>query len=389
MNNNYQRTLTESLVLHNIFLAAARKMVEKPDRELRKIMREYTRDHLKLVTDTCLQEVCINVTKELFTLINQLWASDPTRFDEGLVKQKALFTLIKKEMTKTGENFPFNNKELYKRIRESIVHNSETNPNFVFDLTSFELNLGKVKGSDYIVKLNGRELIELIEILTSNVLRSTPHGKMNITPIRQIEYRSDIRDNMRLCNDDNTLRDLDNNQISRAYNYFYYVKENRKQFESDADLDVAIRFPDCANENFNEKVDTLKILMAIGSNSTWDQIVEKFPKLKTKLGSLNFYFSLISNLLFTLASSQSNDELYNTLNGCIAGLTKENVRHFRNALCHGRYFHDFDKTFYFYDGNKEFTYQFKLTITDINKILDKVANGAFTVATMDKQPNTK
>ncbi len=384
MSNNYQRTLTESLVLHNIFLAASRKMAEKPDRELRKIMRNYARDHIRLVTDTCIQEVCINITKDLFTLINQLWASDPTRFDEGLIKQKALFNLIKTEITKNGEKFPFNNKELYKRIRESIVHNSETNPNFVFDLTSFELNLGQVNGSDYIVKLNGRELIELIEILTSNVLRHTQHGKMYITPITQIEYRSDIRDNMKLYNDDNTLRDLDYNQIERAYNYFYYVKENRKQFESDADLDVAIRFPDCANENFNEKVDTIKILMAIGSNTTWDQIVDKFPKLKNKLGSINFYFSLISNLLFNLASSQSNEELFNTLNGCIRGLTKENVRHFRNSLCHGRYFHDFDKTFYFYDGKKEFTYQFKLTISDINKILDKVANGAFTVATMHK-----
>ncbi|MBR2969817.1 MAG: hypothetical protein IKC49_02050 [Clostridia bacterium] len=360
-------------------------MAKKPDRELRKIMRDYARNHIKLVTDTCIQEVCINITKELFTLINQLWASDPTRFNEGLIKQKALFNLIKKEMTKEGQNFPFNNKELYKRIRESIVHNSEINPNFVFDLTSFQLNLGKVNGSDYIVKLNGRELIELIEILSSNVLRHTQHGKMHITPIRQIEYRSDIRDNMKLYNDDNTLVDLDYNQIERAYNYFYYVKENRKQFESDADLDVAIRFPDCANENFNEKVDTLKILMTIGSNTTWDQIVDKFPKLKTKLDSINFYFSLISNLLFTLASSQSNEELFNTLNGCIRGLTKENVRHFRNALCHGRYFHDFDKTYYFYDGKKEFTYQFKLTINDINKILDKVANGSFVVATMKQE----
>lgn len=385
MSNNYQRTLTESLVLHNIFLAASRNMAKKPDRELRKIMRDYARNHIKLVTDTCIQEVCINITKELFTLINQLWASDPTRFNEGLIKQKALFNLIKKEMTKEGQNFPFNNKELYKRIRESIVHNSEINPNFVFDLTSFQLNLGKVNGSDYIVKLNGRELIELIEILSSNVLRHTQHGKMHITPIRQIEYRSDIRDNMKLYNDDNTLVDLDYNQIERAYNYFYYVKENRKQFESDADLDVAIRFPDCANENFNEKVDTLKILMTIGSNTTWDQIVDKFPKLKTKLDSINFYFSLISNLLFTLASSQSNEELFNTLNGCIRGLTKENVRHFRNALCHGRYFHDFDKTYYFYDGKKEFTYQFKLTINDINKILDKVANGSFVVATMKQE----
>ena len=60
-------------------------------------------------------------------------------------------------------------------------------------------------------------------------------------------------------------------------------------------------------------------------------------------------------------------------------ITTNDVRHTRNSLCHGRYFHDFNKTFYFYDGKKNLDYKFKLTIDDINKLLDKIAKGSFEV----------
>jgi len=63
------------------------------------------------------------------------------------------------------------------------------------------------------------------------------------------------------------------------------------------------------------------------------------------------------------------------LHSCIPSLTTEDVRHIRNSLCHGRYFHDYYKNFYFYDGKKSLKYEVKLTIDNINKILDRVTKG--------------
>ena len=52
-------------------------------------------------------------------------------------------------------------------------------------------------------------------------------------------------------------------------------------------------------------------------------------------------------------------------------LNDEEIRHLRNSLCHGRYFHDFNQTFYFYDGRKNLSLGAKLTIKE-REVYDEI-----------------
>ena len=76
------------------------------------------------------------------------------------------------------------------------------------------------------------------------------------------------------------------------------------------------------------------------------------------------------------------DEIKEMLSGTGIKLNDEEIRHLRNSLCHGRYFHDFNQTFYFYDGRKNLSLGAKLTIKDINKLLDKIALGPHAVVVL-------
>ena len=145
-----KRNLQESIVLQNSLISILHKMIKTADKPLFKFVRERTRENVSTASELICKEVSINLLKELFTLINQIWANRPNRFDESLSNEKAMFSVIKSKISTDGKTLPFNNKELYKRIRESIVHNNKINPNFVYNLSNFELNLGMKTSVKYL-----------------------------------------------------------------------------------------------------------------------------------------------------------------------------------------------------------------------------------------------
>ena len=307
------------------------------------------------------------------------------RFDEGLSNEKNILRILKSEISADSKPIPLNNRELYKRIREAIVHNNKINPSFVYNLTNFELNLGKVNGSDYIINLTSKQIFDLIFVLKSNSSGNKVYGSIHIANTDTITTRAEIKDNIKILDENGCPTiDLDNPQVERIYNYFRYMKKNTDIIGNELEIKKAMRFPHDQEALFAEKLNALKIIYSMDSGTTWQNLTKQFPELLDSVEFANFYFSIISNLLFTIASNQTNTELETMLNGCIPNITSEDVRHIRNSLCHGRYFHDFNKTFYFYDGKKTLDFKYKLTIENVNALLDKIAKGSYNVVMMDK-----
>ena len=373
-----KRDLQESIVLHNVFISILSKMRREDDKEFFKFVRNFTRTNYTAVANAIIDEVKVNLIKEIFVLINQMWAENTNRFDESLIKQKTLYQAIKNKIS-NNEKFPFNNRQLYKKIRECIAHNSENIQNFVFNLEDFELNLGKVDGKDYIIHLNFLELIDLLHILHSNFKSVNDPTRIIIDCENELKTREQIAEKIKIVNIENqTVKDLDKNQVERFYNYFKYVEPNQNLEGNEKELQLVFAFQNNAERLLLEKMRALSMLSKMNSSSSLKDIEEE-----RNFDKINVYYAIVSNLFFTIAASRNNEELEQLFSGCVSGFEKDKIRHFRNALCHGRYFHDFFKTFYFYDGKKELNFELSLTIQDINKILDKIAKGGFSVVALN------
>lgn len=373
-----KRSLEESLVLHNLFIAIYPKMSKNSDKEFYKFVRDYTKENVKETSNAIIREVGANLIKEICVLINQMWVNNSNQFNESLIKEKNVFNAIKSEIS-NGEKFPFNNRELYKRIRESIAHNSSGIENCVYNLKGFELNLGKVNGNDYIVTLNINQLVRLFYVLFSNMQSVENKTSIIVLDENNLQTKQEIKQNIKI-EDGKTgnLLDLDDNQIERFYNYFTFIKPREKNKASVNEFD-SYCLPNNVDMVLLEKITALSTIGKMHSNTTWEDIQ---PETLTDI--INNYFAIISNLFFALAASRTNSELEQMLDGCLPDLDAEKIRHLRNALCHGRYYHDFNKTFYFYDGKKELNFELKLTINEINKIIDKLASGEFKVVALKK-----
>ena len=371
-----KRSLQESIVLHNLFLVIYDKMTKNRDREFYKFVREYSKDNLREASNAIIREVGANLIKEICVLTNQMWVNNSNQFNESLIKEKNVFNAIKSEIA-NGEKLPFNNRELYKRIRESISHNSKDVQNCVFNLKGFELNLGKVNGNDYIINLNINQLMRLFYVLFSNMQNVTNKTDIEILEDGEFTTKQEIKNKIKIKDGKSgNLLDLDDNQIERFYNYYNHIKTIEIE---ENDLDSFSCLTNNASNLLLEKLHALSIIGNMNSNSKWEEI-----KPSNLTDALNSYFAIVSNLLFTIAASRTNAELEQMLDGCDSSLNSERIRHLRNALCHGRYFHNFNDAFYFYDGRKELNFELKLTIKEINKIIDKLASGQFKVIALKK-----
>ena len=371
-------------MLENCFISVFPNMVHNEDKAFYKFLRGYVRDNYSATADAVREAVVVNLLKEVIVIANQIWKVNPARFDERLIKNKNVYNVIKNKMSKDGKPLPFNTRELYKRIRQAISHNSKTKPNFIYNLHNFEMNLGKVNGDDYIVELEVFELYELFSVLFANKQEGS---KFSISYYEEeIHSREDVKEFIELFDEENheTIK-LDNNQVERAYNYFAKATEDKTIDGSRKVLDHVIALPDNPEALLSEKIMALSMLASMRSNITYKEVEGCNKFLSNPIFVVSTYFSVVSNLLFRIVSSQTNAEIETMLEGCGLGLTGEQIRHLRNSLCHGRYFHDYYNSFYFYDGAKEITFQLKLTVEDINKMLDGLAKGLYSVKTFAKK----
>lgn len=377
------RNLQEDIVLENCFISVFPAMIKNEDKAFYKFLRGYTRNNYSAIADAVKETVIVNLLKEVAVIANQIWKVNPARFDERLIKNKNAYNIIKNKISKDGKPLPFNTRELYKRIREAIAHNSQTKSNFVYNLHNFELNLGKVNGDDYIIELEIFELFELFRVLFANKQEGV---KFSVSYCEEeIRSRQDVKDYIEIYNhEDNSTTQLDKNQVERVYNYFANAIEDKSIHGNKDILDHLVALPNNPETLLSEKMKALMVVASMRSNSTYKEIKTANKFLNSPAFLVSTYFSVVTNLLFRIVSSQTNNEIETMLASCGLGLDSEQIRHLRNSLCHGRYFHDYKNGFYFYDGTKETSFKLKLTVEDINKMLDSLAKGLYTIKTFGK-----
>ena len=76
-----KRNLQESIVLHNLFISIYPKMVKEKDKEFFKFVRSHTKTNYTAMANAILEEVSVNLVKEIVVLINQVWVENPKIFD--------------------------------------------------------------------------------------------------------------------------------------------------------------------------------------------------------------------------------------------------------------------------------------------------------------------
>ncbi|MBR4999153.1 MAG: hypothetical protein IKY10_04655, partial [Clostridia bacterium] len=167
-----------------------------------------------------------------------------------------------------------------------------------------------------------------------------------------------------------------------AYSYFRYAVKDKTIEGNVANIGKIVAIPENPETLLVDKLEAVKVVGSMTTDSTWKSLLNEFNNLDNNAEFVSVYFAIVSNMLFEMVSSQTNDEIKEMFSGTGINLNNEEVRHLRNSLCHGRYFHDFNSTFYFYDGNKSLSLGTVLTIKDINKLLDKVAKGPHSIAVL-------
>jgi len=374
------RNLQEDIILQNCFISVFKDFTKEPDKPFYKFFRKFLRTEYSTTAVAIRDSVLINLLKEIMVIANQIWNNNPAKFDERLIIEKNVYNVVKSKISKDGKHLPFNTRELYKRIRQAISHNTEANNNFVYNLHNFELNLGKVDGEDYIINLEVSELYDLFYVLFANIQNIANHQISY--QHAEIHSRQDVKEHIQIKKGEEVLT-LDDNQVERVYNFFVMLK-NKSTVENGDILKYAVAIPENPEILLAEKLKAFRLICAIGSNSTYNQVLSVNESLKNPALCVSVYYAFVGNLLFDIASNQTNEEIEEMLSGCIEGLTTQKVRHFRNALNHGRYFCDLYKNFYFYDGKKELSLKLKLSVQEINKVLDKIASGKFAVKTFAK-----
>lgn len=382
------RTLQESICLQNIFISLYNSMILYPNLSFEKFMYNYVssnEEHKKSLANAVLDTCISNIIKECIVLQNQIWKNNHNAYNDSLIRNEVLYNIIKDKIKIKG-TVPFNKKESFKRIRQAIAHNSKEIENCQYDINGYyNLNLGKshndTNGEEIKISLSLLEMVQLIMLLASNRRKDT----ISTISFDKVEINSidDAKKSIYLSS--NSESHIDNNQATRVYNALHYCL-NKTNLD-DAVNEIGLIIPGKSNEQqvLDEKLITLSFLTALYNGGSWNSMKKAYPIMNQPLYVVSVYFSLITNILFTIVTSRNNNEISELFADTGLSLSAQDIRHMRNALCHGRYFHDYNNKFYFYDGKKELTFEMNLSIQDINKILDKIAKGQYPVYVLDKE----
>ena len=367
--NMYMPILVEERLIKMLFLA-----IKNPEVNISDFIKSpiSTQEMLYFIKNI----VCINLEKEIFEIINQIWANDHNAINESLIKNKIIYNTIRTEIA-NNRPLPFNNKELFKRIRQALVHNSLDRKNFTAEFDKFTINLGQVNGEDYIINLTYSQLLRLVQVLISN-LTAISRSSNFITNINHpICTKEDIKNYIKIYIEaEDRAIDLDDGQVELIHSYCR-VRNISNIIGHEQECLKVLAYPENPIVLLIKKSNSIVLLAALKGDVSLKNIVDELKPLANSKAMLDIVLSLVSNLLFVCASTLSNEELFEILGGCTPDLNKENVRHLRNALCHGRYFWDYTSNFYFYDGKKQLSFKLKLDLpqakTVINKVLAKLS----------------
>lgn len=328
------------------------------------------------------------------TLVYQAEMFKFMKLDEALPDFKKLLNGVKSKVI--AQNKTIGNAQLYKLIREALVHTDTEHPNFqIAGMGKFSLKL-KPKGQPEIdLILNNTEMMSIVSVFNLNLDDSAYHIKINEADLQNAIDNKKVNknniDNFISLTREQKAVDFDDYQRETLLDYFYRYNDllkTRHGFGSGKGELLMSRLPCKANANnlFMSNLRSIFYLSQLSKNldMNFEQYEQHFYDYSKKNNvpmrefvTVNPYFDIVYNLLVgtfaNVATTVNKSELCSYVNNAGGQIDENMANHLRNSLAHGRYFINGknDATVEFYDGkNTESLVHFaSLNIRDINKIL--------------------
>lgn len=314
--------------------------------------------------------------------------------NEALPDEKHLFDNIKNKVKE--QNKSINNSQIYKLIREAIVHSDSEHPNCqVVGIDEFSMKL-KPKGQPEInICLSNKEMLQLISVFNLNIEKA-----MYDVEIKEIDLQNAI--NSGLLDTKNVENYVsvkqygeqvvfDDYQKDALVNYFYsnnQILKNRYDIGSACGQILLSRIPFQSNP-YNLYTDYMKIVYYFMSLSRHaymniEQMEKEFYDFNMKNNvpfkefitvnpEVDISYNIVLASLASLATSVTKQELVQIFKNAGVSIDEETARHLRNSMAHGRYFINQKENpqVEFYDGKdyNSLSHFLSLQIQDIDKII--------------------
>lgn len=317
------------------------------------------------------------------------------KLDESLPGRKDELKEIKKKVNLQNKTIGYS--QLYKMIREAMVHTDTDHPNFQFvSPGEFSLKL-KPKGQPEIqLLLSDQEMRTIISVFNFNLAGSMYHFSERPDLQKAVNKGSlnerNLDEYLKLERNGEPVK-LDIHQKEAFLNYFYsnnkIIGYSYSTGSANSDFFLS-RIPFKANEynNFIAYVRAITYLRCLKEkvNMTYAQFEAYFYKyLKENEVTLqegatvNSYTDIVYNLVIAtfgnIATTVSKEEFCDILKRGGCGMDVNSANHIRNSIAHGRYFINpkADATVEFYDGrnNDDLTHIVSFPIRRLDKVLKK------------------
>ncbi len=317
------------------------------------------------------------------------------KLDEALPDMKGNLAEIRKKVS--GQNKSIGNSQLYKMIRESLVHSDMNHPNFqITSPGNLSLRL-KPKGQPEIqLLLTNSEMLMIVSVFNRNLNDSLYYFEENKALQSAIDNgvltEKNFDDYLTLSRNGKPIK-FDEQQKDAFLNYFYSNNQLLKEVYSTGSANAELflsRVPFQANEynNFIGNFRAILYLMHLKENTAmnftqFDDFFYKYIKSKKvpmREGAIvDPYVDIVCNLLMAtfgnLATTVDKTEFSQILKNGGCGIDEINANHIRNSLAHGRFFINpkSEPTVEFYDGRsaEDLTHIASFPIRRINKVLAK------------------
>ena len=317
------------------------------------------------------------------------------KLDESLPDRKEELKEIKKKVNLQNKTIGYS--QLYKMIREAMVHTDTDHPNFQFVRPGeFSLKL-KPKGQPEIqLFLSDEEMRTIISVFNFNLggymYNFTERPDLQKAVDRKSLNERNLNEYLKLEWNGKPVK-LDIHQKEAFLNYFYSNNEILNYVYSTGAANSAFfmsRIPFQANE-YNNFIACLRAgtylrCLKENVNMTFLQFEQyfydflKINKVPMQEGVIvDPYVDVVYNLLIStfgnMATTVSKDDFCDILKRGGCKMDESAANHIRNSIAHGRFFinHKDDATVEFYDGRNadDLTHIVSFPIGKLNKVLVK------------------
>ena len=297
-----------------------------------------------------------NLTKMAFVCQSEIFKS--LELDEKLPEKKDLLSEIRKKVNM--QNKTIGNSQLYKMIRESLVHTDTAHPNFqITSPGNFALKL-KPKGQAEInLQLTNNEMLLIASVFNLNLNNSMYEFKENPKLQQAIDKKKltekNLDEYLALTRNGKPIK-LDEYQREALLNYFYSYNEILKDTFSMGSANAELfltRIPFQANE-YNCFIASFRAILYLNclKNHTnmnfiqFDNYFSNFIKAKKipiREGVLVYpYEDIVSNLIIStfgnLATTVDKKEFNEILKKGGFRVDETISNQIRNSFAHGRFF---------------------------------------------------